>query len=73
MLKNGRTAHSAFKIPIPCDAEAVCNFNVGTDVSENLKDVDLIIWDAFAMFNLHLFVAVKRTLKYVMKNAFEFR
>jgi hypothetical protein len=43
LLKGGRTAHSAFKIPIPCHESSICSFSKNSQLGELICHTDLII------------------------------
>ncbi len=42
LLDEGRTAHSTFKIPIPCTAESTCSISARLQVAQDFLDVDLL-------------------------------
>ena len=48
LLPGGRTAHSWFKIPIPCYKQSTCNIKKDDAIHELLKETSLIIWDEAA-------------------------
>ena len=45
LLQGGRTAHSTFKIPIPCHESSVCNIKNNSALADLIRSADLIIWD----------------------------
>jgi hypothetical protein len=63
LLQGGRTAHSTFKIPIPCHESSVCNINKDSNLAQRIRDTDLIIWDEAPMQHRHNMEAVDRTFK----------
>ncbi|XP_076944432.1 uncharacterized protein LOC143615082 [Bidens hawaiensis] len=67
LLEGGRTAHSRFLIPINLTEDSQCQVKGNTDVSDLLKKTSLIIWDEAPMIHKHVFEALDRTLKDVMK------
>ena len=67
LLYKGRTAHSTFKIPIPCDSLSTCNISLESKLAQELKEVDLIIWDEVVMCNRYCIEALDRTLRDIMK------
>ncbi len=43
LLERGRTAHSAFKVPIPCDSESFCSISLDSKLATLIRNADLII------------------------------
>ena len=41
LLKGGRTAHSAFKIPIPCHESSICGFSKNSQLGELICHTNL--------------------------------
>ena len=68
LLYKGRTAHSTFKIPIPCDSTSTCNISVESKLAQEIREIDLIIWDEIVMCNRYCVEAVDRTLRDIMKS-----
>ena len=68
LLKLGRTAHSLFKLPIPCDEASTCNITPRSATAELIRRTKLIVWDEAPMSHRYLFDAVNRTLCDIMKN-----
>ena len=62
-LKRGRTAHSAFKVPITCDSDSVWS------ISMDSKLADLIILDEIVMCARYCFEAVESTLREIMNDS----
>ena len=68
LLYRGRTAHSVFKIPIPCDSTSTCNISVESKLAQEMREVDLIIWDEVVMCNRYCIEAVDRALRDIMRS-----
>jgi hypothetical protein len=68
LLPGGRTAHSKFKIPVPCEANSTCKIDFEDDHADLLKQTKLIIWDEAPMAHRYCFEALDNTLKDVMCN-----
>ncbi|MCO5547311.1 hypothetical protein L7F22_000759 [Adiantum nelumboides] len=66
LLKNGRTAHSRFKIPLDVDNCSTCNIPVQGHLAELIKVCKLIVWDEAPMTNQNAFEAFDRTLQDIM-------
>ena len=49
LLKGGHTAHSCFKIPIPCYESSVCNIPKHSYLADLIYTTDLVIWDEAPM------------------------
>ncbi|KAL6558125.1 hypothetical protein OROMI_018475 [Orobanche minor] len=68
LLPKGRTAHSRFGIPLLVDEKSYCNkIKLGTEMTELLKKMKLIIWDEAPMTHRYCFEALDRSLKDVMR------
>jgi hypothetical protein len=63
LLKGGRTAHSCFKIPIPCHESTVCNISKRSHLADLIRITDLVIWDEAPMQHRHIFDTVDRSFK----------
>ena len=63
LLTGGRTAHSRFKIPIPCHEDSTCNIKKGDVHQQLLKRTALIIWDEVPMQHRHNLECVDRSLR----------
>jgi ATP-dependent exoDNAse (exonuclease V) alpha subunit len=65
LLDGGRTAHSAFKLPlnIQKNPEAVCNIKKQSSMATVLKQCKIIIWDECTMAHKHSLEALNRSLK----------
>ncbi|KAI5406498.1 hypothetical protein KIW84_053005, partial [Lathyrus oleraceus] len=66
LLPGGRTAHSKFKISIPCLESSICNIEKKSDLSNLLKVTKLIIWDEASIENKFYFEALYKSLKDIM-------
>ena len=67
LLQGGRTAHSRFKIPVPTHEDSVCSVNHRSPTAHLLIQAKIIVWDEAPMTHRHVFEAVDRTLKDLMK------
>ena len=65
--KDGRSAHSIFKIPITCYAESVCNISMESNTANELRH-SLIIWDEAVTCVRYCIAAVDRTQRVIMKS-----
>lgn len=65
LLDNGRTAHSAFKLPLNLNyvEEPVCNISKQSDMAKLLRDCKLIVWDECTMSNKGAVEALDRSLR----------
>ena len=43
LLKRGRTVHSCFKIPIPCNEDSVCSISKNSNLAELICKTDMVI------------------------------
>ena len=69
LLQGGRTAHSCFKIPIPCHESSVCNIPKTSQLAELICMTDLVIWDEAPMQHHHNMEAVDRTFRDLLNNS----
>ena len=74
LLSNGRTAHSAFKLPLKlgsCDVgeRLMCNINKGSDSAEVLKKAKVIFLDEGTMLNRKGIEALDITLQDIRNNS----
>ena len=67
LLQGGRTAHSRFKIPVPTHEDSVCSVNHRSEIADLLIQAKVVVWDEAPMTHRHIFEAVDRTLKDLMK------
>jgi ATP-dependent DNA helicase PIF1 len=63
LLEGGRTAHSMFSIPIPCEHNAVCEVEKEGHKAQLFRSVRLIIWDEASMQHRYCYEAVDRMLQ----------
>ena len=63
LLPGGHTAHSCFKIPIPCHEQSVCNIKKDNLTHKLLQRTSLIIWDEAASQDHHVVESVDHTLR----------
>ncbi|XP_075703412.1 ATP-dependent DNA helicase Pif1-like [Rhinoderma darwinii] len=65
LLDGGRTAHSAFKLPLNLtrDASPVCNISKGTGVANVLQECLMIVWNEYTMAHKLELEALDRTLQ----------
>ena len=63
LLIGGRTSHSCFKIPIPCNESTHCNISKTSHLAKLIRKADLIIWDEAPMQHRHIMETVDRSFK----------
>uniref|UniRef100_A0ABD2WQT2 ATP-dependent DNA helicase n=1 Tax=Trichogramma kaykai TaxID=54128 RepID=A0ABD2WQT2_9HYME len=68
LLKNGKTSHIAFKLPLDITSDCVCNVSPNSIYGDYLRQVKIIIWDEISMASKDAFEAVSRLLKDVSNN-----
>ncbi|XP_048514961.1 ATP-dependent DNA helicase RRM3-like [Athalia rosae] len=70
LLDRGRTAHSAFKLPlnIQSNPDAVYNIKKQSSMATVLKQCKIIIWDECTMAHKYSLEALDRTLKDIKNN-----
>ncbi|XP_055527432.1 uncharacterized protein LOC129720043 [Wyeomyia smithii] len=71
LLHGGRTAHSAFKLPLQlahCDTVPSCNIAKGSGLSQLLQECKLIVWDECTMAQKHALEALDLTLRDLKSN-----
>jgi hypothetical protein len=66
LLQGGRTAHSRFKIPIPCHESSVCNISKNSLLAPLVLQTVLVIWDEAPMLHRHIMEAVDRTFQDIL-------
>ena len=67
LLQGGRTAHSAFNIPINLTGESTCYIKQGSHVADLLMKTSLILWDEAPMANKKCFEALDKSLCDVLR------
>jgi hypothetical protein len=72
LLKDGQTAHSTFKIPIPCDFGSNCPIDRSLPLGQMLINSRLIIWDEIVTVHKYVISAVNRTLQDLAGNPLPF-
>ena len=70
LLTGGTTAHSALHIPIPCNEFSTCSLS--RVERDELKRVDVIIYDECSMVHSDVADTVDRTLRDIMRNQHPF-
>ena len=70
LLSGGRTAHSAFKLPLDLTTmdEPSCNISRGSAAAKLLKKACLIVWDECSMAHRFAIEALDRTLRDIRGN-----
>jgi hypothetical protein len=63
LLIGGRTGHSCFKIPIPCNETTHCHIPKNSHLAKLICETDLIIWDEAPMQHRHIMETVDRSFK----------
>ena len=59
----GRTAHSAFNIPLDINRESTCNITKQSKQAELLKETSIIFWDEAPMTHRYAFEAFDKTMR----------
>lgn len=72
LLDGGRTAHSMFKIPIPCTDTSTCNVSIESRHAETLVEAHLIIWDEIVMCHRCAIEAVSRLMRDLCRSVHPF-
>ncbi|XP_023730365.1 ATP-dependent DNA helicase PIF1-like [Lactuca sativa] len=67
LLPGGRTTHSRFILPFELIEDFVCKINPDGELVSLLRKTSLIIWDEAPMVHKHVFEALDRTLKDVLR------
>ncbi|XP_029654915.1 uncharacterized protein LOC115228480 [Octopus sinensis] len=70
LLQGGRTAHSAFKLPLDLTKQRnpTCNVSRGSAMGNLLTECSLIIWDEAAICHKAAFEALERFLQDLRRN-----
>ena len=63
LLREGRTAHSAFKVPIPCFDDSTCAVGKQSDCGRILAEVDFVLWDEASLMHRSVFNAVDKMFR----------
>ena len=72
LLENGRTCHSTFKLPVPCDESAKCNISPNSDLGEAIRDTVFFVLDEVSMVNRYALHAIDAMLKDVCGSVVDF-
>ncbi|KAJ1295317.1 hypothetical protein BS78_01G215000 [Paspalum vaginatum] len=67
LLQGGRTAHSAFNIPINITDESTCYITQGSPLADLLVKTSLILWDEAPMAHRNCFEALDKSLRDVLR------
>ncbi len=68
LLERSRTAHSAFKVPIPCGSESVCSISIDSKLAVQIRKADLIISNEIVLCAPYGIEAVERTLREIISD-----
>jgi len=70
LMEGGRTAHSAFQLPLdlPRQENPTCNISRNSGKGQVLKECKLIVWDECTMAHKKMIEALDRTLRDLRKN-----
>jgi ATP-dependent DNA helicase PIF1 len=68
LIRNARTAHSTFNIPINLDSTSTCNFELQSARADRVRATDIAIIDEISMLHRHGPEAIDRTWRQVMRN-----
>ena len=63
LLKLGRTIHSTFKVPVPCNDGSSCSIAPNSEVGREMKGIDLFILDEASMISCPVLEAIDRCLR----------
>ncbi|XP_044745405.1 uncharacterized protein LOC123307240 [Coccinella septempunctata] len=69
LLKNGKTVHSAFKLPLDLDGDSRSSIMAQSQEAAELRKLQLIIWDEVSMANFYMLDAVDRLLQDVCNDS----
>ena len=72
LLLNGSTAHSMFKIPVPCKEDSSCNVNKQSALADLFRMAQMIVWDEVSMSHHDVFEAVDHMLQDVRNDEHPF-
>jgi hypothetical protein len=67
ILHGGCTAHSTFKIPLSVDSDSTCNISLRQAIATRIRGTHAVFWDEAPMMHRHVFEAVDRTFRDIMK------
>jgi hypothetical protein len=63
LLRDGKTSHSVFKIPIPCYNNSTCKISPVSPYADYLRGISLFIVDEVSMMSTDQFDAIDRMLR----------
>ena len=65
LIDGGKTAHSAFKLPLNLNhsESALCNISKQSDIAQVLREAKVIVWDECTMAHKGGIEALNRTLQ----------
>lgn len=66
MLKNGRTAHSRFKIPLIALPDSSCTIEVQSELANLIKEASVVVFDEISMSHKNHLEAINRTFQDIM-------
>src|SRR6266436_4400682 len=68
LLLNGSTAHSMFKIPIPCHEDSTCGVRKQSPLAALFHAARVIVWDEISMGHRNVYEAVDHSLQDIRNN-----
>jgi ATP-dependent exoDNAse (exonuclease V) alpha subunit len=69
-MLNGKTAHSALRIPIPAHEDCFCSWDART--KQELRKIDVLIWDEMSMINRNVANVVDASFRDLHSNNLPF-
>ena len=72
LMLTARTAHSAFKIPVPCVENSTSSIKLHTPEAKELEKADLVLWDEATMASADMLKVVNGVFQFVRKNKLPF-
>ena len=72
LLKNGKTCHATFKLPVPCILGSKCNVSPASEYAEELRSTTLFIVDEISQVSSYALDAIDLMLRDVCNNSFPF-
>lgn len=67
LLQNGRTAHSAFGLPIPIEQDSVSTIAIDSDRAKTIRNATFVLWDEAPMLHRYTVETLDRFLRDLMK------
>ena len=68
LMDGGRTTHSTFKVPIPINDLSTCPISPDSRLANQIINSAIIIIDEAPMMHRHVYEAIDRTLRDIMKS-----